>query len=163
MNKVYFPNKSYLNHDFNLFYPDVSQRNKAYSDLIEHFGVQTVNTDTDFQNELFMAIHTALHDQDNEYNHNDIIQKVKDVRVRNGMRVERSERERSERERSERERSRSTSRSGSRSGSVNLGGSRTRRRTISSPFLKKMFTARRVRRGSSKARKDRKVRTTRRK
>jgi hypothetical protein len=156
MNKDYFPNKPYLNVNFNQFYPDVSQRNKAYSDLIEHFGMQTVNTDTDFQNDLFMVIHTALHDQDNQYNHNDIIQKVKEVqRVRNGMRVGRSERERSrsrrersERERSERERSRS------------LGGSRTRRRTISSPFLKKMFTARRVRRGSSKARK---ARTTRRK
>ena len=144
MNKDYFPNKPYLNVNFNQFYPDVSQRNKAYSDLIEHFGMQTVNTDTDFQNDLFMVIHTALHDQDNQYNHNDIIQKVKEVqRVRNGMRVGRSERERSRRERSR-----------------SLGGSRTRRRTISSPFLKKMFTARRVRRGSSKARK---ARTTRRK
>ncbi len=156
MNKQYFPDNPYLKRDFNIFHPNSSDRNKAYSDLIEHFGKDTVDNDRDFQNDLLHVLNGALYDRENDYNNDDIIRMVQEnQRVRNGMRVEQSGRERSGRERSGRERSRSRSRSRS------LGGSRTTRRTISSPFLKKMFTARlRLRRSSSKARK---ARTTRRK
>jgi hypothetical protein len=151
MNKQYFPSKPYLNHYFNLFHPNSSDRNKAYSVLIEHFTRDKVDNDTEFQDDLLNVLNETLYDLDNDFNNDDIIEMVREKQhERNGMRVERSGRERSGRERS---RSRSRSRS--------LGGSRTRRRTISSPFLKKMFTARlRLRRSSSKARK---ARTTRRK